>query len=1428
MQSSLTYRTNRDLFSNYYLDEHLPETEEWDEVDDDELEAAYDEIVDLYEREKSTAPKRNESQLEEKFIRPMFRKLGIPFEVEESTSRTQRRPDYGFFETEDAARDAFERREGGGDFYENAVAVADAKRWGRPLDTRGSGEHERDFENPSYQIHVYLQETPARWAVLTDGKKWRLYYGPTSHRLDSYYEVDLPTVLEKGDLEDFKYFYLFFRHGAFLEDTSGDCFLDDVYDESNVFAQDLGEDLQDNIYEAIKILSEGYLQYPDNDLEKDDLGLIHDSSLIYLYRLIFVLYAEAEGRNLLDTDNGIYEESYSLNSLKQDVAEELDSGDPKYRGWQDDLSSRLDELFALIDQGSKSRGIPEEDLYIPAYNGGLFRTDPDEDDNPEARFLADHTVGDAYLARVVELLTRSRQADGDGKIFVDYSSLDVRHLGSIYEGLLEYQLHVADKPMALDDGEYVEAEENVEIAVEEGEVYLTTGSGERKVTGSYYTPEYVVEYIVDETLGPQVEDIREDLVGQSTYRKGDNQAGTFADEFAERIFDLKILDPAMGSGHFLTSAVDYLAREIIDAQERQAAQQGIETVDEDRDINWARRKVAQRCIYGVDLNPLATELAKVSLWLRTLAAEQPLAFLDHHLKTGNSLVGSDIEEVLASGDNADTNDGQLTLQQSFSHTRQKALEHVMERFQDLLSIDNETLEDAKEMEDVYDDVREDRLYRNLLAMANVHTAEQFGLDIPTDAYEQMAESLRDRSWEDIEKQSWFQSAQTMANEEQFFHWPLEFPVAFYDSNGNKKEDSGFDAVIGNPPYVRQEQLSSVKPYLSTVFSTYHGVADLYVYFTEQATQLLVDEGELGYILSNKFMQANYGQQLREHLRDSTRIRKIIDFGELPVFPEASTFPAILLLENGSGTQEIETAQIKSLSFDSLREEVERISYQIPVDALDSDGWSLARKEKIEIISQMRDVGIPLEEYVDDINYGIKTGYNEAFIIDPETREELIEEHPSSRELIKPLLKGDDVRRYRVLDRERFLVFTRRGIDIDDYPAIKQYLNQYREELEPKPADYNQETEGNWQGRKPGDYEWYEIQDAIDYWRAFEDPKIIYPTIQKEPRFAIDERGYYANNKCFIIPQEDYYLLSLLNSKLLFEAMKLIVSVLGDEDAGGRLQLQAVHLKNLPIYPIDKKELSVDLSDLEEEFSKLANDNAWNSRIPDDPQVDDSNIISQILSGLAKDMSRFSQDLEDLNLNLLDYLGSYSNGEKITQIGHTQPPKGTADSILHNTAEQYPNLRVGSAKIKRESANSIRIYLTARYKPDEPNEYETDHWGYTETQPLPALYISDLRKIEADAIEAFVPVAVEKAGGFADFRENTTKTNSLIDRLKSLTIPKISDIEDGLQSYVETKDRADDLNEKIIQTDEIIDDIIYKLYGLSDEQIRVIESSAEDD
>jgi type I restriction-modification system DNA methylase subunit len=1091
MQDTTEFRTNRDLFSNHYLDEHLPETDAWESVDATELQEAYDDIVDLWERERDLVADRNESQLEEKFIRPMFRNLGIPFEVEESVEQGQRRPDYGFFESDEGARNAFTRRRDGGDFYKHAVAVADAKRWGRKLDTRG--EQQRDFENPSYQIHVYLQETPTTWAVLTNGEYWRLYYGPTSHRLDSYYEIHLPTVLESGDLEAFKYFYLFFQHEAFLPDTSGDCFLDDVYSESNVFAEELGEDLQNNIYDAIQSLAEGFLTYPDNDLGADDLDLIHDSSLIYLYRLIFVLYAESEGRDLLNTDNEIYERSYSLNTIKQEVAEGLDSDSPSYQNWQDDLWDRIDELFQLIDQGSTSRGIPKEDLHIPAYNGGLFRTNPDPGDNRETRFLATHAVGDEYLARVIELLTRSRTGSS-GKIFVDYSSLDVRHLGSIYEGLLEYQLNVADEPLTLDDGEYVLADGGAAVAVEPGEVYLTTDSGERKATGSYYTPEYVVEYIVENTLEPLVDSIREDLAGNVSY---DDETG-FAEEFADRIFELKILDPAMGSGHFLTNTIDYLAREIIDAQERQAEQQGIETVEEDHDINWARRKVAQRCIYGVDLNPLAVELAKVSLWLRTLAAEQPLAFLDHHLKAGNSLVGSDIEDVLGQNDDA-SESGQLTLQQSFEHTRQQALEHVMERFTDLLSIDNETLADIKRMEDAYDDVRGDDLYQHLLAMANIHTAEEFGLDVPSDVYERMAEALRDDSWNEIEGQDWFERAQAMASEENFFHWELEFPVAFYGDDGRRRANAGFDAVIGNPPWMVFQKIDAEdRDFQRDHYESATAKYDLYAVFIERGMELLSEVGEFGYIVQNKFISADYGKYVKEKMLDQAYVGQILDFEDAGIFQGTTTYPLILRLTK----TECSTFDYLHLP-DASPEEIEDLltGQSLTLNTIDSErlkpnqAWIFPNGEQQSVIDSLRDTPTVVDSDVFEISKSVSTNLKEAFLFESPKDQINIE-----NELLQSVVDGEDIHRYSSPAIEKYLLFPyeRDGsgelklVDIDQYPRAKSHLLGYEEDLRNR-RYYNKSIQ-------EAGLEWYEYPHVKQNHNR---PKVLFPDISTTPEYTFD-------------------------------------------------------------------------------------------------------------------------------------------------------------------------------------------------------------------------------------------------------------------------------------------------------------------------------------
>jgi len=1429
-QQSHPYRTNRDLFSNHYLTEHLRQTEPWEEVDQDEVREAYDEIHELWTDKQDRVADYNEAQLERNFIRPVFDILGIPFEIEETVMRNARRPDYGFFPSADAADAAFDRD----DFYEESIAVADAKRWGRKLDTRG--EEKRDFENPSYQIHRYLQETPTQWAVLTNGEKWRLYYGPTSHRLDSYYEIDLPELLDAvdrgSDFEAFKEFYLFFRQEAFLPDQTGDSFLDDVYDESSIFAEELGEDLQENIYEAIRVLAEGFLDTND-DLNEDDLDLIHDSSLIYLYRLIFVLYAESEGRDLLPTDNEIYSESYSLNELKLEVVENRDATQQHYQTWQTGLWDQLNELFVLIDQGSRGMDIPKDDLYIPAYNGGLFRTNPDKDDTVESQFLSNYGAGDAYLAEVIELLTRHEADEGKGKVFVDYSSLDERNLGSIYEGLLEYKLDVADEPLTVDDGEYTPAEEDEDITVEAGEVYLRTDDGERKATGSYYTPEYVVEYIVDETLGPLVDEIRTDLMSQSADTTHSREGG-FADDFADRIFDLTVLDPAMGSGHFPVNAVDYLARKIIDAQEKQD-RQAMDAEDAEvrapttkdgelRDINWARRKVAQRCIYGVDVNPLATELAKVSLWLRTLAAEQPLAFLDHHLKTGNSLVGSDIEDVLADDGDAVTEDGQLTLQQSFDHTRQRAMEHVTDRFQDLLNIDNETLEDAKEMEAVYDDVRADPLYKKLLAMANVHTANAFGLDVPDDADERMARALHSEAWENIEQQDWFKSAQALAEDERFFHWELEFPIAFYDQDGERRADAGFDAVIGNPPYINISGLpENQRDYLRGSFSeTFAGNSDILYYFMQTGTDILRPGGRQGLIVARYFTQARYADGLRQYLLDHSKIEKIVDFGNFQVFPSVDVLTHIFINTHDEEAGEYDVSILNLIDEDvsdnyvrqRLPAEDSSAFSEVDLDSttLTKHPWNLIDKDTLYIKQKMEEQGWPLGDHY-DIVQSMQTGFNEGLVVDDDT----VAEYDLEEELLRKLAKTKNVRRYLIKDLGQYVLWTEVE-DIDDYPNTKEYLQQYRNDLADR-YDIQQRDANWWQISNPRNEELFDRDES----------RILTPFMSTSNKFAIDtEKRFNDGGDIRALFEQGSsavsmrYVLSVLNSSLGEFYHKNTAKLKRD----GYYEYYGNALKKFPIFslsPVEESPARMDtvgaqyqeyLNGSRECFTWVEDNKGELEEVP--------SVTHGLLTSFSEQMRILREKRISLNLDLLDYLGNYTEGPDLPDIGLFQP---TGSNILDATTEDYDKLQVERARTARDG-QSITIEATARYKPEDEDEFETDTYGYTETDFFEAFTLTDLSNEEAALVEAFVPVAVdEEIGGF---RDNATKTNSLIDRLKRMTLPDPDDVADDLRRYIETKERADELDEKIEKTDQLIDEIVYDLYDLTEEEIEIVEEAVNSD
>ena len=428
--------------------------------------------------------------------------------------------------------------------------------------------------------------------------------------------------------------------------------------------------------------------------------------------------------------------------------------------------------------------------------------------------------------------------------------------------------------------------------------------------------------------------------------------------------------------------------------------------------------------------------------------------------------------------------------------------------------------------------------------------------------------------------------------EDAFEWRFEFPEAL-DEDGNY---AGFDVVIGNPPYIRQEEISYLKPYLKQYYTTYAGTADILVFFIERGLSLLKKDGHFSYIISNKFMRANFGKPLREWLL-KRRLLEIIDFGDLPVFEEATTYPCILSLQKAKPTGEFRAANVPELVQEGFAEYVHGIQFTSLQSALSEEGWTLADARTQQLMEKLRQAGIPLGEYVEGkIYYGIKTGYNEAFVIDEATKDQLIAEDPKSAEVIKPFLAGRDIKRYEKPTANKHLIFTRRGIEIEKYPAILKHLEQYRKQLEPRPKNWKGKT-NDWPGRKPGTYKWFEIQDAVDYHEEFEKPKIMLPDIALKAECLYDYGGYYCVNTAYIIPTEKTHLLGILNSTLVHFYYSNITSSI----RGGYLRFIRQYLEQIPI----KKDnlLSSKIRQKVEHITMLKQSTPTSSTLPLEAEID---------------------------------------------------------------------------------------------------------------------------------------------------------------------------------------------------------------------------------
>ena len=391
-------------------------------------------------------------------------------------------------------------------------------------------------------------------------------------------------------------------------------------------------------------------------------------------------------------------------------------------------------------------------------------------------------------------------------------------------------------------------------------------------------------------------------------------------------------------------------------------------------------------------------------------------------------------------------------------------------------------------------------------------------------------------------------------------YPFHFPKVM--------QEGGFDVIIGNPPYVRQETLGEeFKTYAKQNFETFAGTADLYIYFIEQAHKLLKPNGLFGMIVSNKWIRSNYGKALREFLTRESAIVEIIDFGELPVFENAATFPVIIITRKvKTDKQNFLYAPIKRLDFDSLLDEVKSVGVELDENSIQGENWSLSSSKYQDVVEKIQKTSLSLSEYIDvDILRGLVTGLNEAFVISVDVRNRIVNSEKQSEEFIKPFVFGNDVRKYHVNYKNQYLIRIPKGWTNSNkgkadgekwfkknHPVLAKYLFQFEDKAN-KRLD-------------KGDY-WWELR-ACDYYAEFDKPKIIYPDIAKESRVTFDENGLYFSNTVYFIPSNNLYLLAVLNSKLIFSYYKRIAAVLGDPDKGGRLRWFKQDVMKLPIHRID--------------------------------------------------------------------------------------------------------------------------------------------------------------------------------------------------------------------------------------------------------------------
>lgn len=803
------------LFSDHYLRARIQQNAWW--PTDDQTRPVWRFCKELYEKRYIACARNNEAFTRQELLDKVLERLGFAFTDNLTLPETQQdlEPDYLLYASPgDKERVLAESKI---TRYRASVALLEAKKLKHPLSQLS--RHQQRY--PHQQIRDYLAEAEIlSWGILTNGNEWRLYCRDA--KPSQFFALNLEWAILS--LDNFKYFFALFGPQAFVREASGRCRLDAVRESALTAQSELEDDLRRRVFGIVEILANGFRDWPENRITDTDLPCLYRVCLILLYRLLFILYAE--GRQLLPVEpkSRRYYKDLSLARLVTPLKAFLDfDSRTRTRLCEDVL-----ELCHLIN-GSEPRKNAE--YSVPLYNGGLF--DPARSPELERWRVSDAVLAEVLRGLMFSPLPEPRQPSLPVET-VDYADLRVQQLGSIYEGLLEHHF------------------------VREGErLALRSDRAERKATGTYYTPDYIVKYIVENTVGPLLAEIAEREPVKAALAAGGKD-----NSFADAVIELNLCDPAMGSGHFLVEVTTYLAEQLVyhPTTKLQAEFTKGES-QEEAEIAYWRRRVVESCIYGVDLNPLAVELAKLSLWLTTIATDQPLNFLDHHLRCGNSLVGARLDQLghLPDGKRgAVVDDRQLRL--GFGPDFAHALGATIRQIQKIESESSRDVAIVKDKEKRWQTRILPRLapYREV---ADLWVDTFFGQPLTEEEYFAKAREILPtvELAEDTiqEPAARYRSRKPVKTH---FHWELEFPEVFFREDGTPRGNPGFDAVVGNPPYVDIKALDEpMVRYLFRVYSASHQRVNIFAGFLERELQILrAGNAYVGAIIPSSFLtQVSY-------------------------------------------------------------------------------------------------------------------------------------------------------------------------------------------------------------------------------------------------------------------------------------------------------------------------------------------------------------------------------------------------------------------------------------------------------------------------------------------------------------------------------------------------------------------------------------------